>query len=171
MKPILEKLRGGDRRSIGRSDEVVEHVLRSPLLFHDLFQGFYQEDVVIRMRTADAIEKITAKKPELLIPYKTDFLNLITQIDQIEVLWHFAQIIPRLPLTPEERTAAFHIVEGYLSNKSAIVQASSLQCLYELALQQSDLRDIAIRHLQQGQKSKHKAVQTRCRKLLSEKLI
>ena len=102
MNEILEMLQGGDRRSIGRADEVVVRVQKNSPDFNLLFQGFYENDPLIRMRTADAVEKITATDPKLLIPYKQELLDLIRQIDQMEVLWHLAQIIPRLPLSPDE---------------------------------------------------------------------
>ena len=58
---ILEKLKGGDRRSIGRANEVVADVLRDPTLFDALFNGMLNDDPIVRMRSADAVEKITAQ--------------------------------------------------------------------------------------------------------------
>lgn len=55
---ILRKLEGGDRRSIGRSEEVVSDVLENPGLFKDLVTGSAVADVIVRMRASDAIEKI-----------------------------------------------------------------------------------------------------------------
>ena len=54
---LLAKLQGGDRRSIGRVDEVVREVLADPSLFRLLFEGMLHEDPLIRMRAADAPEK------------------------------------------------------------------------------------------------------------------
>jgi hypothetical protein len=119
------------------------------------------------MRTADAVEKITAAAPELLIPHKQEMLTLIRQIDQMEVLWHFAQIIPRLTLSLYELKVLYRVVVGYLSHPSAIVKTFALQCLYDLALQEPTLLPATIVHLQNGLKSPHKAVQTRSRKLLA----
>ncbi|NMC47202.1 MAG: hypothetical protein GYA52_10300 [Chloroflexi bacterium] len=167
MNEILEMLQGGDRRSIGRADEVVERVWKNPSDFKFLFQGFYENDPVIRMRTADAVEKITATAPELLIPYKQDLLDLIHQIDQMEVLWHFAQIIPRLHLSPDEMNALYPSMVGYLSHPSAIVKTFTLQCLYDLSLQEPTLLPATISHLQDGLKCSQKAVQSRSRKLLA----
>lgn len=45
---LLRKLEGGDRRSIGRADEVVAAVLRQPRLFGALFAGLSVEDSVVR---------------------------------------------------------------------------------------------------------------------------
>ena len=54
MERILDKLSGGDRRSIGRVDEVVADVLRDPSLFERVFDGMLSDDPIIRMRAADA---------------------------------------------------------------------------------------------------------------------
>ncbi len=74
MHPILKKLSGGDRRSIGRSNEVVAEVLTRPALLRHVFEGLAGDDPVLRMRAADALEKITAQRPELLQPFKTRLL-------------------------------------------------------------------------------------------------
>ena len=68
MHALLIKLQGGDRRSIGQVDQIVDNVLSSPSLFNELIGGLFVEDQVIRMRSADAVEKITLAKPDLLKP-------------------------------------------------------------------------------------------------------
>jgi hypothetical protein len=60
MYKILKMLAGGDRRSIGRSNEVVDLVLREPKLIDIRFSGMRLNDPLIRMRCADAAEKVTA---------------------------------------------------------------------------------------------------------------
>jgi hypothetical protein len=53
---MLEMLKGGDRRSIGISNEAVARVLKEPELFDTLYAGLFADDPVIRMRSADAAE-------------------------------------------------------------------------------------------------------------------
>ncbi|NLS79136.1 MAG: hypothetical protein GXY76_17940, partial [Chloroflexi bacterium] len=48
MHPILGKLQGGDRRSIGRSDEVVAQVLADPALLAPLAEGLLADDPLVR---------------------------------------------------------------------------------------------------------------------------
>lgn len=57
MHPILKKLSGGGRGSIGRSNEVVTEVLARPANFRHVFAGLTSDDAVVRMRAADAVEK------------------------------------------------------------------------------------------------------------------
>ncbi len=63
MPLILRKLKGGDRRSIGRSSEVDADVLADPRLFGALFVGLSVDDPVVRARAADAVEKISTVHP------------------------------------------------------------------------------------------------------------
>jgi len=58
MNDIIDKLRGGDIRSIGRANDVVDEVRKNPQLFGYVFAGLYDSDPVVRMRAADVIEKV-----------------------------------------------------------------------------------------------------------------
>jgi hypothetical protein len=85
--PILKRLTGGARRSIGRSNQVVAQVLAHPNLFPHLFDGLASGDEVLRMRAADALEKITTRRPKLLQPFKKKFLAIASSAIQQEVRW------------------------------------------------------------------------------------
>jgi hypothetical protein len=112
MKTILKKLSDGDFRSIGKSNEIVQSVLSKPELFDDLFSGILESDPLVRMRSADAIEKITAEKPELLQKFKRSILDRVAYIEQQEVQWHVAQMIPRLKLSKSDATKARNMLEA-----------------------------------------------------------
>ncbi len=168
MNDILEKLRGGDRRSIGRADEVVGDVLGNPTLFDAVFQGMFNDDPVIRMRAADAIEKITGQHPEYLRPYKTVLLRQIAAVEQQEVRWHVAQMIPRLELSEEEHRQAIEILWGYLDDKSNIVKTFSMQALADLAAEDAVLLPQVIELLEELTGAGSPAVQKRGRKLLKK---
>lgn len=139
MNRILKKLVEGDLRSIGRSEEVVAEVLACPDLFDDLFAGLKSEIPGVRMRAADAIEKVTVRQPELLHPYRAVILNELMVIPQQEVRWHICQIIPRLALSAEERKQAAATLETYLLDKSRIVRTFALQSLADLAFEDEEL--------------------------------
>ena len=133
MEEMIDKLKGGDLRSIGRANEVVEDVLRNPDLFDDLFKGIVNQDPVVRMRAADAVEKITKRHPEYLSDHKTVLLRQAAGLKQQEVRWHIAQLIPRLILDENERKAAVEILFEYLEDQSRIVQTNTIQALVDLA--------------------------------------
>jgi hypothetical protein len=167
MHPLLEMLTGGDRRSIGRSNEAVAKVLAEPGLFGVLFEGLLDADPLVRMRSADAVEKITVLHPEYLQPFKQRLLDQVALTDQQEVRWHTAQLIPRLALSPEERSRAVSILEGYLSDKSSIVKTFAMQALADLAVQDAGLRGTIVPMLEALTQQGTPAMQSRGRKLLA----
>jgi hypothetical protein len=88
-KNILGSLKGGDRRSIGRAEEVAA-AYRNFARFPELIRGLWSEDPLVRMRAADAAEKITRSSPDLLRPHKRELLGLMVEAKQQELRWHLA---------------------------------------------------------------------------------
>jgi len=168
MHPFLEKLRGGDRRSIGRSEEVVKLALARPSLFAVLMSGLSLDDPLIRMRCADAAEKITARKPEWLAPYKNMLIGEIAGIDQQEVRWHAAILFTRLKLTSAERQKVASILKSWLDDKSRIVQTFSLQALADLSKGDPSLRSEVKRLIEERIKTAPPSVRSRAKKLVKE---
>lgn len=164
---MLAELAGGDRRSIGAANAVVADVLNNPALFVAVFDGMLSTDPLIRMRSADVVEKVTALRPDYLRPYKDRLLLLLASSDQQEVRWHLAQMAPRLPLNPEERATAVEALVAYLSDKSRIVKTSAMQGLAELALGDARLRAGVIAVLEECVRTGSPAMKSRGRKLLA----
>ena len=165
---ILRKLEGGDRRSIGRSNEVVAAVLVERKLFGDLFSGLSVDDPVVRARAADAVEKISVTHPEYLRPYRAQLVGELAHCEQKEVRWHVAQILPRLRWNAGERQEVYAILTGYLRDSSSIVKTFAMQGLADLAAQNLEFRPAVLRQLQKLTRSGTPAMRARGRKLLAE---
>ena len=72
-------LMGGDRRSIGLADEVADLVGRqSKHVFH-LIECLWDPDALLRMRAADAAEKLSRDKAVYLQPYREPLLGLLAE--------------------------------------------------------------------------------------------
>jgi hypothetical protein len=168
MELILKKLKGNDRRSIGRSNEVVKEVLANPSLFGDLLEGMVSQDPIIRMRAADAVEKITSKHPELLQPYKSKIIQQVSKIEQQEVRWHVAQLFSRLLLTHGERRGAVGILNNFMKDKSKIVRTFSMQALADIAEKDTELRAPIIEKLEELTKTGSPAMKSRGKKVLAK---
>jgi|SRR5271166_6110491 len=165
-KNILALLEGGDRRTIGRADEVAERVSADPALFPALIAGLWSTDELVRMRAADAAEKITRKHRELLHPYKKELLGLMAETSQQELRWHLAAIVPRLTLTARERQSAISSLTAYLKDRSSIVKTFALQGLADLAAGQPEIRSAVIDILRDATRNGTPAMKARSRKLL-----
>jgi hypothetical protein len=168
MHPILDKLSGGDRRSIGRSNEVVAEVLAHPRLFDVVFSGMLTDNPLIRMRSADAIEKITACHPEYLRGFRSQLIDQVAQSDQQEVRWHVAQMLPRVEWGPTERRQVLRILLGYLNDRSSIVRTFAMQALADLTRRAPRLRPTVLGRLRKLTAGGTPAMKARGRKLLTE---
>src|SRR5229473_5390874 len=140
---IAVMLKGGDRRSIGRSDEVKKLVLHHPEHFTELLKYLCDESPIVRMRAADAVEKVTLVRPELLNPHKQELLGLLDEAEQIELRWHLALMVPRLTLSGQERERAAAALQRYLGDRSSIVKTFALQGLADFARQDARLQETA----------------------------
>ncbi len=163
---ILALLEGGDRRSIGRSDQVAAMVSRNPRLFPKLIAGLWSEDPIVRMRAADATEKVTRTNPKLLWPFKKELLGLMGEAKEQELRWHLAAIVPRLPLNAKERQLASSLLNGYLEDRSSIVKTFALQGLADLGNDDPSLRLEALGTLREATRTGTPAMKARSRNLL-----
>jgi len=168
MHQVLKMLAGGDRRSIGRSNEVVAHVLQEPRLIDVLFSGMLVDNPLIRMRCVDAAEKVTAVHPEYLAPFKKILLGTLAKIEQPEVRWHVAPMLARLPLSETEQGAVVGILTSYLNDRSSIVKTFAMQALGDLAMRNETLLPLARRQIEELVAVGTPAMKARGRKLLAE---
>jgi hypothetical protein len=165
---ILALLRGGDRRKIGRSDEVAAMVSAAPRLFPKLIAGLWSDDRLVRMRAADAAEKVTRMRPDLLQSHKKELLGLMQETRQQELRWHLAAMIPRMSLSPAELQLAVSALTIYLEDRSSIVKTFALQGLADLAQNAPSIRASVIETLRDAARSGTPAMKARSRKLLSK---
>jgi hypothetical protein len=164
---LLKKLEGGDMRSIGRADEVAADVAANPRLFGVLVAGLTHGDPRIRMRSADALEKVTARDPSSLARFKKTLLGVAARTDQQEVRWHLAQIVPRLEMTDAERRAVVETLIRYSEDDSRIVKTFAMQALADLAGPDPRLRPRVLALLERLTTVGSPAMKSRGRKLLA----
>jgi hypothetical protein len=167
MKDLIRQLKGGDRRSIRGVPEVVHQVIANPMLFRVVFDGMTDADSLVRMRCADAVEKITAVRPDYLTPYKKRVLRLAAMAEQQEVRWHLAQLLSRLDLSAPERRRAVQVLTKYLTDSSRIVKTFTMQALADIAIQDPELRAQIMERLKRLTRTGSPAMRSRGRRLLA----
>ncbi len=166
MTDILENLRGGDLRSIGQANEVAHEIEKNPALFGSVFNGLYDSEPVVRMRSADVIEKVTKNKPELLSGYTSKVIPILAFSKQQEVCWHMAQVAPRLECTAIEENEIIEVLKKYLLHKSKIVIVCAMESLAIFAERDSSILHEIIGIIKRQKKKGSPAVQSRGQKLL-----
>lgn len=159
-------LSGGDLRSIGRADEVVDLVRTRPELFPSLLQGMRSSDAVLKARCADAAEKVSTVHPEWLIPHRRLLIEQLARDPQPEVRWHVAPMLARLPLDEAEVARVVTLLTQWLGDASSIVKTLSMQALADLAERHEALRPEVLRHLREWTVVGTPAMKARGRKLL-----
>lgn len=130
---IANKLPGGDLRSIGEVNNVIENI-NSQTEFDELFECLSHKERIIVMRAADTIEKITIKHPSYLKKHKTAIFKLCDTASNKELKWHLALLLPRFELNKEELHKARNLLTQWAFDKtnSRIVRVNSIQSLFEL---------------------------------------
>jgi ferritin-like protein len=167
-RKLVDMLRGLDRRSIGKSNQIAKLVLLDPKRFAELIECLWDKDPLVRMRAADAAEKATITRPELLNPHKQELLGLLVETDQIELRWHLALMVPRLQLSAQERKRVAATLQRYLEDRSSIVKTFAMQGLCDLARQDPSLRETAKHILEESLRAGTAAMKARARKLSKE---
>ncbi|HXN07954.1 MAG TPA: HEAT repeat domain-containing protein [Nitrospiria bacterium] len=158
-------LSGGDRRSVGNSNKVVSLAYRDPTILPFLVNLLEDKNILVRMRAADALEKVTQKNRDALNPSKPQLLRIAKESKDQEVKWHLAQMLPGLTLSPEESKIVFKLMEQYLKDKSSIVRTCALQAMVELYLRRGIYRERAQLALKDAFKNGTPAMKARARKL------
>lgn len=169
MSALLRALAGGDRRSIGKSTLVVRAIGREPARFAEIIDGLTSDDPLIRMRCADVAEKVSRARPEWLRPHKRRLLALAGRAVEKELRWHFAQMLPRLPLGGRERLRAAAILFAFLGDDSRIVKTFAMQALADLARGDPALRRQVLPLIEALGRTGSPAMRARARKLIGDR--
>jgi hypothetical protein len=167
MHKIHDRLKGGDRRSIGAANAVADLARKNRRTFDNLVEGLGDEDPLVRMRSADALEKASAVHPDWLSAHKRALLAAM-RCPQPEVRWHLAQMAPRLRWRSRHRSRVINWLARCLSDESLIVRASALEALAEIAASDPNLRARARSWISNALASTHPSMRARARKLLGQ---
>ena len=167
MKALLEQLAIGDRRTIGKSEDVSRAILKNPKLFDEVFNAMWQsDDAGVRMRASNVCETVTRTRPNLLQARKKDLIKFVASVNQQQVRWHYCQMLPRVKLTRVERRRAFKQLKTFADDKSGIVRTFAMQAMFDLSQQDASLRDETRAWIEQQLENGTPAVKSRGRKLL-----
>jgi hypothetical protein len=165
---IRSMLAGGDRRSIGRSDEIAALVTLHPRQVAELVECLWDADPCIRMRAADAMEKASRESTALLQEHKAELLGLAAETGQQEMRWHLAVILPRLRLTAPEGRRVVKMFRIYLEGRSSIVKTFAMHGIADLALQDLAPRPMVTELIRSLARTGTPAMRARGRKILRQ---
>lgn len=169
MKNFEQRLTGGHPNSLGNTVEVVDEILADEALFDELFQCYFSEDEIVRLRVSNAMKRICKEKPEYLLPYLDRFLNEISQIDQPSTKWTLATLFEMLDqhFSAQQFEQAKSIVKHNLETEPDwIVLNNSMETLAKWGKSDTALMDWLIPQLTKLTEDERKSVSKRAGKLL-----
>lgn len=160
---------GGKTNSLGRNGEVIAAVLQNPPLIEDVYTCMFDPDPWVRMRAADALEKVCRQHPERLAPYIPRIQQELAGQTQASIQWHIAQIYAQVPLRDDQKHTAIDWLKGLLATTDVdwIVAANAMQTLVQFTKQGSFPRDDMVALIALQQQHKSKSVVRRATKLLA----
>lgn len=169
VREFAKILAGGDRRSIGEADAVAAAVAKEPGRFPELWTCLSHGDGVVRMRAADALEKLSRSDIALFRPHKKALLSGARDDGTSEVRWHLVVLMARLPLTEAEAKTLCIRLDDYLRNDdSRIVRANALEAACEVAKRHPALAEPVQRMMAFARGSSWPSLKARARKLASQ---
>ena len=165
-----EMLTGGHPNSLGRTVEAVEMVLANPARLGGLYACYQSEDAVVRLRTSNALKRISRERPEWLVPLIDGFLTEIAELDQASAQWTLADLFQTLApyMTPAQRSQAEAVLKRNLANHNDwIVLNQTMKTLGAWAKDDPDLLHWLIPHLERLSGDGRKSVAKTATKILT----
>ena len=161
---------GGHANSLGRVNDVIELVLHNQSRLEELYSCLFNDDAWVRMRGADALEKICRQHPDWLLPYVDRISDDLAASIQPSIQWHMAQIYSEVGLTAKQKRFAINWLKGVLSTKDAdwIAAANAMDTLAQFTRDGSFAAADIVPLLRIQQHHKSNAVIKRATKLLAE---
>ncbi len=170
MGDFEKRLTGGHPNSLGNTIEVVEDVLANHELFVELFNCYFSDDEVVRLRVSNAMKRICKTEKVLLLPFVDRFLDEISKIDQASTQWTLSQLFLQLErdLTPTQKAQALEILKNNLSTHNDwIVLCQTTETLGRWAKKDHELKSWLLPHLQRLGKDRRNAVSKKAQKTLA----
>lgn len=164
-----QMLTGGHPNSLGKTIEVVNMVLENKSKFEELFQCYFSNDPVVRLRVSNAMKRICKEQPRWLVPYLDRFLNEIGIIDQPSTQWTLATLFLWLDkdMTADQKEKSIRTLKQNLDQSGDwIVQNTTMETLGIWAKSNLKLKLWLLPKLEEFTRSPRKSVAGRAKKIL-----
>lgn len=163
-----QMLTGGHPNSLGRTIELVELVLAQPERLEELYHCYFSNDEVVRLRTSNAIKRVTKAHPDWIVPYLDRLLTEVAAIDQASAQWTLAQLFDELSdrMSAEQLAQAKQVLQRNLAqHHDWIVLNHTMQTLANWSATDEALRLWLKPHLARLAQDGRKSVAKRAAKL------
>ena len=165
-----QRLTGGHPNSLGNTVEVVDEVLNDPAKFPELFDCYFSDDEVVRLRVSNSMKRICRERKDLLVPYIDRLQDEISRIDQASTQWTLAQLYRMLETDLSElqtRKAKKHMLYNLENHQDWIVLNMTMDTLAHWAKKDGQLKSCIIPSLQRLSADTRKSVASKADKMLT----
>jgi hypothetical protein len=161
---------GGKTNSLGQAAEVVQTVLHDKTRLVELYGCLSEPDAWIRMRAADSLEKVCRIHPDWFESFVDRLLQDMGSSTQPSLLWHVAQMLGEISLTPPQQQEAAQWLENQLQHADVdwIVAANVMSTLVVFTKNGCISKDKATKLIKSQQDHHSESVRKRAAKLLTE---
>lgn len=162
-----QMLTGGHPNSLGRTLDVVDIILADQTRLEDLYQCYFSDDEVVRLRTSNAFKRVTKEHLDWFVPYIDRFLEVISQINQPSTQWTIATLClwSQKEMTPEQLAKAKTVLQSNLESYTDwIVLNNTMETLATFAKKDDALKQWLLPQLEKLKKDGRKSVSKRANK-------
>jgi hypothetical protein len=172
-QPYEVMLTGGHPNSLGRTLEVVDHVLADRRRLRALLDCYDSDDAVVRLRTSSAIKRVSKERHQWLVEYLDELIDNIGALNQASAQWTLAELF--LSYTDDMSTYQYEravvVMKRNIKHHDWIVLNQTLETLAEWSRSDAKLRRWLRPHLDRLVDDPRKSVASRAlkkRKILFE---
>lgn len=163
-----EMLAGGHPNSLGRTVEVVDAVLADRQKLAELYDAYFADDEVVRLRVSNAMKRVCKEHPDWLVPLLDGLLNDVAAIEQASTQWTLASLFGSLEasMTKDQRKKAEAILRNNLRNwDDWIVLNTTMETLGRWAASDAKLKRWLMPHLERLKSDGRRSVSGRAAKI------
>lgn len=163
-------LTGGHPNSLGRTIEVVDIVLADRARFADLYQCYFSNDEVVRLRVSNGVRRVTVEHPEWTMDFMDGLQSDVAAIEQASTQWTLAKLFEMTHhlMSEPQKARALDIMKHNLAHHDDwIVLNNSMQVLSEWDAADKELKIWLKPHLERLTKDTRKSVKSRATKYLA----
>lgn len=165
-----QMLTGGHPNSLGRTLEVVDAVLADRSRQADLFQCYFSEDEVVRLRVSSAMKRVTIAHPDWTMDFMDGLQGEIAAIDQASTQWTLALLFDMtkdLQSDAQRRRSVDIMKDNLAHHDDWIVLNNTMQVLFDWSTDDPALKEWLWPHLERLAGETRKSVARRATKLLA----
>ncbi len=166
QKTVREMLAPGRRLDCGHACEVAALLVKNPKRAGQVVECLWDEEAGVANRAADALERASSRRPEILRQWKGALLDRMLDAGENKLRWNLALLIYRTPLTATETARAAAVLRSWLDDTSSIVKTSAMHGLAGLTRWDSSMLTEVLEMLRVLSRSGTPAMRARGRILL-----